>query len=138
MCSDAPVHIVSYDRNWPSKFEAERRLLVDAIGPWLVGCSIEHIGSTAVPDLAAKPVIDIMAGVESLEAFGGALTILERYQYCYAPYRTEVMHGCANPHRRFARTTCIWSRLGARSGSSSWHFAITCAPTPMWLWNMPH
>lgn len=97
MSSDAPVHIVPYDTDWPSRFEAERRLLVDAIDPWLVARSIEHIGSTAIPGLPAKPVIDIMAGVESLESSRAALVVLERYQYCYAPYRTEVMHWLCKP-----------------------------------------
>jgi GrpB-like predicted nucleotidyltransferase (UPF0157 family) len=62
MSSDAPVHIVSHDPDWPTKFEAERKLLIDAIGRWLLAGSIEHIGSTAIPGLAAKPVIDIMPG----------------------------------------------------------------------------
>ena len=97
MSSDAPVHIVSYDPDWPSKFEAERTLLIDAIGRWLVASSIEHIGSTAIPGLAAKPVIDIMAGVESLEGSRAALAVLERYQYFYAPYRTQVMHWFCKP-----------------------------------------
>ena len=85
MSNDAPVHIVPYDRDWPSRFEAERKLLIDAIGSWLVADSIEHVGSTAIPDLDAKPVIDIMAGVESLDGSRAALVVLERHQYCYAP-----------------------------------------------------
>jgi len=97
MSNDAPVFIVPYDRDWPSRFEAERKLLVDAIGPWLVADAIAHIGSTAVPGLDAKPVIDIMAGVESLDGSRAALAVLERYQYCYAPYRTEVMHWLCKP-----------------------------------------
>ena len=97
MSSDAPVHIVPYDPEWPSRFEAERARLIDAIGTWLVDGSIEHIGSTAIPGLAAKPVIDIMAGVESLDGSRAALAVLERYDYCYAPYRTDVMHWLCKP-----------------------------------------
>jgi len=97
MASDAQVHIVPYDPNWPIRFEAERHVLLSSIGPWLVGGAVEHIGSTAVPGLDAKPVIDIMAGVESLDAARPALTVLERHQYCYAPYRTEVMHWFCKP-----------------------------------------
>jgi GrpB-like predicted nucleotidyltransferase (UPF0157 family) len=97
MSSDAEVHIVPYDPNWPSGFAAEHALLSDAIGPWLAGGTIEHIGSTAVPGLAAKPVIDIMAGVESLDRSRMALAVLERHNYCYAPYRTEVMHWLCKP-----------------------------------------
>ena len=97
MASDAQVHIVPYDPGWPIRFEAERQVLLSSIGPWLVGGAVEHIGSTAVPGLDAKPVIDIMAGVESLDAARPALPVLERHQYCYAPYRTEVMHWFCKP-----------------------------------------
>jgi GrpB-like predicted nucleotidyltransferase (UPF0157 family) len=97
MSGDAPVHIVQYDTEWPARFDVERRLLLDAIGGWIVDASIEHIGSTAIPGLAAKPVIDIMAGVESLEASRAAVAVLERHEYCYAPYRTEVMHWLCKP-----------------------------------------
>jgi len=97
MPNDAPVHIVPYDRDWPSRFEAERKLLIDAIGSWLVANSIEHIGSTAIPGLDAKPVIDIMAGVESLDGSRAAVAVLERHQYCYAPYRADVMYWLCKP-----------------------------------------
>jgi GrpB-like predicted nucleotidyltransferase (UPF0157 family) len=97
MSNDAAVHIVPYDPDWPGRFAAERTRLLDAIGPWLVTGSVEHIGSTAIPGLAAKPVIDMMAGVESLEGSRAALVVLERHQYCYAPYRTEVMHWLCKP-----------------------------------------
>ena len=97
MSCDAPVHIVPYDPGWPSRFEAERELLLEAIGPWLTAGRIEHVGSTAVPGLAAKPVIDIMAGVESLERSHAALAVLARYQYCYAPYKADVMHWLCKP-----------------------------------------
>jgi GrpB-like predicted nucleotidyltransferase (UPF0157 family) len=97
MPSDAPVHIVPYDQKWPSRFTAERELLLDAIGPWLVDGLIEHIGSTAIPGLAAKPVIDMMAGVESLAGSRAALAVLDHHQYCYAPYHAEVMHWLCKP-----------------------------------------
>jgi GrpB-like predicted nucleotidyltransferase (UPF0157 family) len=93
---DAPIELVAYDPAWPTRFAQERERIREAIGPWLTG-EIEHVGSTAVPGLAAKPVIDIMAGVESLETSRAALSILERCQYCYAPYRTDVMHWLCKP-----------------------------------------
>src|SRR5262249_51619863 len=95
--STAPVCIVPYDANWPRSFEAERALLIDVIGRWLVADSVEHIGSTSVPGLDAKPVIDIMACVESLDGSRAALPILEQYQYCYAPYRAAEMHWFCKP-----------------------------------------
>jgi GrpB-like predicted nucleotidyltransferase (UPF0157 family) len=59
---DAPVVIVAYDDDWPAKFAAE----AERIAPLLPGAEIHHIGSTAVPGLAAKPVIDVMALVADL------------------------------------------------------------------------
>src|SRR5262249_40228433 len=75
-------------------------LLAAAIGQWLCG-PIEHVGSTAVPGVAAKPVIDIMAGVESLERSRPALVVVERLHYCYAPYRADVMHWFCKPSPAF-------------------------------------
>ncbi len=78
----------------------ERARLLDAIRPCLAG-PVEHIGSTAVPGLAAKPVVDIMAGVESLDASRPAIPILEAHEYCYAPYRSDVMHWFCKPSPAF-------------------------------------
>ncbi|HEY4235418.1 MAG TPA: GrpB family protein [Lacipirellulaceae bacterium] len=65
-CKPAPIIIADYDSRWPAMFEAERERLQQAVGHWVAG--IEHIGSTAVPHLAAKPVIDILVGVRALAA----------------------------------------------------------------------
>jgi len=100
MTDEAPVEIVPYDAAWPTSFEMERARLLDAIRPWLAG-PIEHIGSTAVPGLAAKPVVDIMAGVESLVASRPAIAVLETREYCYPRYRTDVMHWFCKPSPAF-------------------------------------
>jgi GrpB-like predicted nucleotidyltransferase (UPF0157 family) len=55
MASTDPVIVVQYDEAWPSLFEKERTRIEGAIGLWVE--EIEHVGSTAVPGLAAKPVI---------------------------------------------------------------------------------
>lgn len=94
--TEAPVRIEPYNPGWSAAFAAERGLLADALEPWLFG-PIEHVGSTAVPGLAAKPVIDIMAAVESLEASRPALERLRGLGYCYAPYRCDVMHWLCKP-----------------------------------------
>lgn len=93
---EAAVVIEPYNPEWPSLFAAEHDLLARALAPWLAG-PIEHVGSTAVPGLAAKPVIDIMAPVLSLEHSRAALPGLERLEYCYAPYRATVMHWLCKP-----------------------------------------
>jgi GrpB-like predicted nucleotidyltransferase (UPF0157 family) len=55
------VRIVPYDPEWPALFDAESRRLQLALAPLLI--VLEHTGSTAVPGLAAKPVLDILGGV---------------------------------------------------------------------------
>jgi GrpB-like predicted nucleotidyltransferase (UPF0157 family) len=92
----APIELVDYDPSWPDQFSAERALLLDTIGPWLAG-PIEHIGSTSVPGLRAKPVIDIMAGVASLPASRDAIPALAPLQYQYWPYKVELMHWFCKP-----------------------------------------
>ncbi len=94
--TDAPIEIVPADPRWPALFVAERDALATALAPWLVGPP-EHIGSTAVPGLAAKPVIDIMAPVASLAASRGAIAAAAGLQYAYAPYQAEVMHWFCKP-----------------------------------------
>ena len=96
LADEASVHLASYDPAWPALFELERQLLSRTIRPWLVG-PIEHVGSTAAPGLSAKPVIDIMAAVESLEASREALAALRNEGYQYAPYRADVMHWFCKP-----------------------------------------
>ncbi|WP_205328354.1 GrpB family protein [Glycomyces sp. YM15] len=62
---DANLHILDYDPDWPRQ-AAEAIDALDAAAPGLFA-AIEHIGSTAVPGLAAKPVIDLMAAVSELD-----------------------------------------------------------------------
>ena len=52
-----PVTVVDYDANWPGLFQSFRKRIADALGD--MASAIEHVGSTAVPNLAAKPIIDI-------------------------------------------------------------------------------
>jgi GrpB-like predicted nucleotidyltransferase (UPF0157 family) len=81
---EAPIEIVQYDPAWRLQFERERALLEVILAPWLAG-PIEHIGSTAIPHMVAKPVIDIMAGVESLDASRGAISAASHAGYLYFP-----------------------------------------------------
>ena len=58
------IVVVRYDPQWPDMFVEERARLLNVVGDWVIG--VEHIGSTSVPGLAAKPVIDILVGVRAL------------------------------------------------------------------------
>jgi GrpB-like predicted nucleotidyltransferase (UPF0157 family) len=80
-----PVVIAEYDPRWPARFERERARIAAALGP--VARAVEHVGSTSVPGLAAKPVIDVLVAVEdpaderafvpALEAAGYVLRVRE-------------------------------------------------------------
>lgn len=93
---EEPIHLVPYDAAWPRRFAEERTLLESVLRPWLAG-PIEHIGSTAVPGLTAKPVLDIMAGVHDLPSSAAACAALEQVGYMYFPYRPDVMHWLCKP-----------------------------------------
>ena len=93
------IRIVPYDPKWPVHFEEERAKLEAAIGPWVVR-GIHHVGSTAVPGLAAKPIIDILVGVEDLESSRACFDPLAALDYLYAPYRSEEMHWFCKPDPR--------------------------------------
>ena len=96
---EQPIRIVPYDEAWPARFAAEQRLLEHAIGAWATG-GIHHVGSTALPELAAKPVIDILVGVEDLEASRACFDPLRKLGYNYAPYRAHEMHWFCKPDPR--------------------------------------
>jgi GrpB-like predicted nucleotidyltransferase (UPF0157 family) len=93
---DAPIHIEPPDPAWPAAFAAEHDVLQVVLAPWLAG-PIEHVGSTAIPGLAAKPVIDIMVAVRDLESSRAAIPQLVQSSYCYAPYKPDVMHWFCKP-----------------------------------------
>jgi GrpB-like predicted nucleotidyltransferase (UPF0157 family) len=76
------VEIQPYDVQWPSRFDCERIRLIQEFPEEFLG--IEHFGSTAVYGLAAKPIIDILAGVESMRLADGLLSRL-----CHAGYDTS-------------------------------------------------
>jgi len=98
--AEAPIEIVAYDASWPGRFAAEAEALRTALAPWLIG-PVEHIGSTAVAGLAAKPVIDIMGGVRTLEASRPAIAAAEALGYCYFPYRPDAEHWFCKPSAAF-------------------------------------
>jgi GrpB-like predicted nucleotidyltransferase (UPF0157 family) len=76
-----PVEIAEYDPAWPAQYERESDLIARALGDLVV--AIEHVGSTAVPGLGAKPIIDIMVGVRTLAEGERCIRPLERLGYEY-------------------------------------------------------
>lgn len=76
------IIIVEYDPGWPALFTQEAVRVWQVLGNEIV-VQVEHIGSTAVPGLAAKPVIDLMVWVHSLEKAQHAVPLLEALGYIY-------------------------------------------------------
>ena len=103
---EAPVEVVDYDPTWPAQFQAERILLEPLLGPWLAGF-VEHVGSTAVPGLPAKPVIDLMAPVVSLEASRPAIAAMAGLGIATTHTRPRPCTGSASHRPATAPTTCI-------------------------------
>lgn len=63
------VILLEPDPTWPARFDEEKRRIKAALAAVAADLLLEHIGSTSVPGLAAKPVIDVMVGVPDLQAF---------------------------------------------------------------------
>jgi len=126
MTQDAPslpVVIADYDPRWAAMYAEESARIQKAIGEWLSG--IEHVGSTSVPGLAAKPVVDLMPGLRSLGDAPHVISAMEELGYQYFPeYEDELPErryfvrppGPANRHRRLFHihavetTTAFWRR----------------------------
>ena len=78
------IVVTDYNPAWPAMFEQERTKLATALGPLVL--TIEHVGSTAVPGSAAKPIIDLLVGVRSLDdARSACIKGLQALGYTYMP-----------------------------------------------------
>jgi len=91
---NAAVTIVDYDPQWPILYQEEKRRILEAIGHVIV--AIEQVGSTAVPGLGAKPIIDIMVAVSHLADAEACIDPLQGIGYEYAPELEVSM-----PQRRY-------------------------------------
>jgi GrpB-like predicted nucleotidyltransferase (UPF0157 family) len=105
----ATVVLAEYDPRWPERYQHERERILRAIGEYVV--AIEHIGSTAVPGLGAKPIIDMMVAVRSLGRDAPAcVEPLSRLGYEYVPrpdFKDSVFfcHGVWGPSTRHLHLT---------------------------------
>jgi len=111
--------IVEYDPRWPALFEEERSRLLATTGTLLA--VIEHVGSTAVPGLAANPIIDIMGGVRELSEVTRYVAALEGIGYEYVPqYEVSI------PERRYFR------KPRTRQGPRTHHLHIVELTSDFW------
>lgn len=80
--STEDIHIEPYDLEWPKKFADEVHALRRVLDKNQI-VSVEHVGSTAIVGLSAKPIIDILIGVKSLLDAKKFIPILEKLGYSY-------------------------------------------------------
>jgi GrpB-like predicted nucleotidyltransferase (UPF0157 family) len=76
---DEPVTLAVYDPDWPRQFEQERDLIVGALGESTA--AVDHIGSTAVRGLTAKPIVDILIGIDRPAQDGAVRAALLALRY---------------------------------------------------------
>ncbi len=88
------IILSEYDSQWPVLFEREKEKLLSVIGN--LNPTIEHVGSTSVPDLLAKPIIDIMAGVPDFSCADDLVLKIQDLGYTYISRYEDEM-----PYRRF-------------------------------------
>jgi GrpB-like predicted nucleotidyltransferase (UPF0157 family) len=94
------IKLLPYDPSWLSLFEAEAARLREAMGS--LALRIDHVGSTAVPGLAAKPVIDIQISVASLAGMSLYSEALSQLGYSHVPL---------GPFARGHDVVRLWPRL---------------------------
>ena len=125
---DPAVRIVDYDPAWPTLADAELHGIKEALGELAV--RVEHIGSTAVPCLAAKPILDLQLSVDAIRPRDRYVQPLARLGYLFVPApQSPERHFFAKPLER-PRTHHLHV---CASGSTHEfrHLAVrtTCAPT---------
>lgn len=118
------IVIADYDPAWQRVFDEERALIYSTCGrgPFT---TIEHVGSTAVPGVAAKPIVDMMPGLRSLDDAPPIIEMLQTIGYVYVPefeQPTEIDEGM--PFRRYLRKD--------RDGVRSFHMHMVEQDSDFW------
>lgn len=114
---DDRVIVAPADPAWAVRYRIEAQLLRVILSELDPG--VEHIGSTAVPGLAAKPVIDLLIGVPGLERFAPYAHRLAAYGYEYDPDQERVV-----PDRRFFKRVV--------AGVRTHHLHVVERNGPLW------
>jgi len=109
--------VVPYDPDWVAGFDAERERLLALFEPG--EACIEHVGSTSVPELPAKPIVDMLLGVRQLADVERRIPALEARGWEYVREHEAVF-----PERRFLARPRHWPR--------SHHLHAVELGTPFW------
>ena len=73
------IQVVDYSKDWPEKFQKEKEAILSKLGPAVV--ALHHIGSTSVPGLSAKPIIDMLMETSDLDLLDQCISELEALGY---------------------------------------------------------
>ncbi len=79
--NDEMIQLVEYQKSWDYRFQFESAMLLLALGEMISG--IEHIGSTAIPRIIAKPIVDILIGIKDFKEVFTQINVLEVLGYTY-------------------------------------------------------
>lgn len=83
MMMNPEIFLSEPNPEWQSQFSYEKKRIINAIGKEIIG--IEHIGSTSIPGLMAKPIIDLMVGIKDLDDVAKLIAPLARIEFEYVP-----------------------------------------------------
>jgi GrpB-like predicted nucleotidyltransferase (UPF0157 family) len=122
-----PIAIHQHDPRWPDVFDAHAKVICQALAGWAL--RIEHVGSTSVPGLAAKPVVDMLLVVEhsadeasylpALEAAGYVLRVREpdfhEHRMLRTPQRDVHIHVFSRGSSEIERMLLFRDRLRANA-----------------------
>ncbi len=122
----AGVQVVPYDDRWPGLAAAELAALRTALGSLV--CHADHIGSTAVPGMAAKDVLDLQLSVRDLDTAAAAFDApLSRLGYTRLPYeRDHVPAGDRSDPALWAKR--YWRRRDEAAGDVNLHVRVVGSP----------
>ncbi len=117
MNQERPIILAPYDPLWLDKFETEKQNLLRVASDLLT--HIEHIGSTAIPGIIAKPTVDILAAIISLNETQRLINVITPINYIYVPeYETEL------PERRYFYKN--------RAGEDAFHLHVVEMNSAFW------
>jgi GrpB-like predicted nucleotidyltransferase (UPF0157 family) len=135
---DPAVRIVDYDPEWPALADTELRRIEEALGEAAV--RLEHVGSTAVPGLAAKPILDLQLSADAIEPRERYVEPLARIGYLFVPApespgyhlfakpperpRTHHLHVCETDSVHEMRHLAVRDFLRARAGEAREYAAL--------------
>jgi GrpB-like predicted nucleotidyltransferase (UPF0157 family) len=135
---DPAVRIAAYDADWPVRAVEELRRIEEALGA--VAVRLEHIGSTAVPGLAAKPILDLQLSVADIGQQARYVEPLEQLGYLFvaAPQspdqhffampperpRSHHLHVCEAGSRNELRHLAVRDFLRAHEGEAATYAAL--------------